>query len=90
MRGGSDIPWHTFHDVHLSERLSVLLADVEPSSGLAARAVEIAAQVGITGYDAVYVALAEVRGVPLLTADSKLAARMRDAGMGAMVDLLQP
>jgi len=40
---------------------------------LAHRALVIANQIGLTTYDAVYVALAESLSVPLITADTKIA-----------------
>ncbi|MCL5104033.1 MAG: type II toxin-antitoxin system VapC family toxin [Armatimonadetes bacterium] len=40
------------------------------------RALEIACAHDITAYDACYVALGELKGVPLLTADSRLTARL--------------
>ena len=50
-----------------------------PTSELMARALEIACEHGVTAYDACYVALAEMKEAPLLTADS----RLRDALTGA-------
>jgi len=50
-----------------------------PTSELMARALQIACEHGVTAYDACYVALAEVKEAPLLTADN----RLRDALAGA-------
>ena len=47
-----------------------------PSSELMERALQIACDLGITAYDACYAALAEARGIPLLTADNQLAAKV--------------
>jgi len=44
-----------------------------PTEHLVERALEIACATRITAYDACYVALSEAQGVPLLTADSRLA-----------------
>ena len=49
-----------------------------PTEELAARAVDIALEHGVTVYDACYAALAEARSVPLLTADRELARRLQN------------
>jgi len=53
-----------------------------PSVGmatLAERAVEIGMVYDITGYDASYVALVEIHGVPLLTGDQRLITKLMDS-----------
>ena len=47
-----------------------------PTEELAARAVDIALNHGVTVYDACYAALAEMKSVPLLTADRALVGRL--------------
>ena len=47
-----------------------------PTSELMERALEIACTHDVTAYDACYLALAEAKGVPLLTADDRLADRL--------------
>ena len=54
-------------------------------NSLAARAAEIAIERRIRGCEAVYVALAEASGLPLLTLDRQQ--RERSAGLVAVVDL---
>ena len=50
---------------------------VSPSKGLMHRAVELAKSFDVTVYDAVYAALAETIDIVLVTADEKLADRMK-------------
>jgi len=63
------------------------LDDVEPSAGLVDRAFELACNYGVSAYDGIYLALAEKHHAPVVTADSKLVARARAAGLG---DLVRP
>lgn len=58
-----------------------LFDDLVPASRLSARAFELAADHGLSAYDALYVALAEARGCPLITADARLIARIVAAGL---------
>ena len=50
-----------------------------PTSELMERALEIACAYGITAYDACYVALSELAGAPLVTADDRLAEALSSA-----------
>lgn len=52
-----------------------------PTSRLVGRALEIACHCGTTVYDASYAALAEQLDLPLLTADTRLAALLSPAGI---------
>jgi len=56
--------------------LDALLLPTTPSALLNERAIEIGCQFGISVYDALYITLAERLGVPLLTADNRLVARL--------------
>lgn len=56
--------------------LLALHLSATPIQALAARAVTIALEREVTVYDACYVALAEAKSVPLLTADRRLAERL--------------
>lgn len=60
--------------------LDALHLPTTASSQLVERAFRIACELGITAYDACYVALSESLDIPLLTADSRLAALIADAG----------
>lgn len=53
-----------------------LFDEFVPAQRLSARAFEIAADYGVSGYDALYVALAESEGLPLATADQRLVERV--------------
>ncbi|MFI4975724.1 MAG: type II toxin-antitoxin system VapC family toxin [Caulobacterales bacterium] len=65
-----------------------LLNEVVPATDLTARAFALACDHGISTYDAMYVALAEVRGCQLITADLRLIAKASEAGLA--VELKQP
>jgi predicted nucleic acid-binding protein len=67
-----------------TERLAVLMTapvTETPIARLMSRAFEISVAKMVTVYDALYVALAEQRGVPLVTADERLVRRMDQDGM---------
>jgi len=66
-----------------------LLTDVAPSGPLAEAAFQLAADHGFSAYDAAYLALAQARNAPLLTADLKLAEGARRAGLGQLVATLR-
>jgi predicted nucleic acid-binding protein len=50
-----------------------------PARELSARAFELAVDHGMSAYDALYVALAETRGCPLVSADARLLAKISAA-----------
>ena len=59
--------------------LASLPLDATPCSELAADALAIAVDRGVSGYDAMYLALAEATGSVLVTADRRLAAASANA-----------
>lgn len=65
-----------------------IIDETTPAAALAARGLDLALTLGLSAYDAAYVALAERCGARLVTADAKLAARCRDGGFGEWVELL--
>jgi predicted nucleic acid-binding protein len=71
-------------------RLPLLVHDVVPLGDLTGSAYDLAAGRSFSVYDAFYLALALRRGVPLVTADAKLARRAVDLGMADHVLLLSP
>ncbi len=72
------------------ERLPQLIDEVAPLGELAKPAYDLATGHGFSAYDSVYLALAQQRGAPLVTADAKLARRAVDMGMAEHVRLLIP
>lgn len=62
-----------------------LVDELAPLEGLAARAFHLAADTGCSAYDATYLALAEKRGVPFLTADERFIAKASAVGMARLV-----
>ncbi len=62
--------------------------DLVASAHLAARAVEIAEILDHPVYDALYLALAEIHEISVITADSRLAAKVRATQWNNMVILL--
>lgn len=56
----------------------------EPVSPLAGRALEVACVAGITVYDAAYIALAELRGALLWTADRRLVDALAETAWAAL------
>ncbi len=71
-------------------RLPVLIHEVVPLGDLVQAAYDLAAGQSFSAYDAFYLALARQRGIPLVTADAKLARRAVDIGMSDHVRLLIP
>ena len=59
--------------------LTALHLPSTPTANLTERAITIACTHQITAYDACYVALADTLGLPLLTADHRLAAALADS-----------
>lgn len=64
----------------LLSRFGVELASQEPEMS---RVLELALALDHPAYDCVYLALAEKRGIPLITADEQLLRAARQSGMGA-------
>ncbi len=58
-----------------------LFDDLVPAATLTPRAFVLAADHGLSTYDAMYVALAEARSCDLVTADSRLVAKATQAGL---------
>lgn len=56
-----------------------------PAETLTPRAFALAADCGLSAYDALYVALAEVRACELITADARLIAAVRRAGLPVVI-----
>lgn len=54
------------------------------SGELVASALDLALDAGLSVYDAVYAALARTLGAPLVTADARLLAALRKAGIAAL------
>jgi predicted nucleic acid-binding protein len=77
--------------LHESEARAALLAllgspiSVVPQAGMAAAALQLGLALGITAYDALYVAVAEARDGVLVTFDTRLARKLRSGGFGERV-----
>ncbi len=69
--------------------LDQIVAEFHPMGGLADRAFALASRHGMSAYDAAYVVLAEQRGAVVVTADARLVAKARGAGLDAYVRLLE-
>lgn len=63
-----------------------LVAEFVPSNDHYRRAFSLAAEHGVSAYDGLYLALAEARGVPMITADEKLIRRANACGLSALVE----
>ncbi|MGR4865570.1 type II toxin-antitoxin system VapC family toxin [Caulobacter sp. LARHSG274] len=70
------------------ERLPQLIDEVVALSDLSAPAYDLATRYGFSAYDAVYLAVALRRRLPLVTADANLARRAVDVGLAASIRLL--
>lgn len=68
--------------------LPQLIHEVVPILGVIERATQLACRIGHPVYDCVYLALAEAHGAELITADRKLVARARQAGLGHRIRLI--
>jgi len=62
-----------------------LLDEAVPLEGLAKRAFELAHRHGVSAYDGAYLALAEERGLRVLTADVRLVRRSEIEGLSHLV-----
>ena len=62
-----------------------LLDEAAPLSSLAERAFALAQAHGFSAYDGTYLALAEARGLRMITADQKLVRRAAEVGLGHLV-----
>ncbi|SFK17774.1 type II toxin-antitoxin system VapC family toxin [Caulobacter sp. UNC279MFTsu5.1] len=72
------------------DRLPRLIDEVAPLGALARPAHDLARDHAFSAYDAFYLALALKRGVPLVTADAKLARRAVEGGLARHVRLITP
>lgn len=80
-RPQADVAWEALAATPLA--LAVVAGLIEPARALAFA-------LDLTLYDAVYVALAERRGCPLATADTRLARAMAASGLRATAYLVRP
>ncbi|HYD71414.1 type II toxin-antitoxin system VapC family toxin [Azospirillum sp.] len=69
----------------LARGLRAMLEEIVPGEVLSARAVEIALALNHPVYDAFYLALAEARDLPLVTADRRLADRAAGTPWASLV-----
>jgi predicted nucleic acid-binding protein len=70
------------------EKVDKLLHEICPMAPLRERAFDLAVLHGLSAYDGSYLALAEMRGSRLVTADVRLARSARQAGLGSLVTVL--
>ena len=61
--------------------LQALALQTVPTASLVDRALPLALEYGVTVYDACYLALAQLAGAPLVTADTALVKKMQGAGV---------
>jgi predicted nucleic acid-binding protein len=69
-------------------KVSALLSEIVPMASLTPRAFELAASIHVSAYDAIYLALAEARGIKVVTADARLARSASTAGLGDLIESL--
>ncbi len=74
----------------LAHLLPTLFAQIVPTARLLPRALALAASLAHPLYDCLYLAAAEAADCPLLTADHRLAERLRGTPLGARVRVLAP
>ena len=74
----------------LSDLFSIPLAVEAPERDAADAALRLASQLGLSYYDASYVALAETLNCPLITADQRLARRIRAGGRVRLLGNAKP
>ena len=67
-----------------------LLDEVVPIAELNQRAFELSAEHGVSAYDGAYLALAEARGLRVLTADFRLVRRAEAHGLSHLIEALTP
>lgn len=75
----------------LAYRVAVdLVPDVEDSSPLISRAFEMSLQLVHPCADCVFLALAEIRSVPLATSDARLARKLAGTDYARLIHLVEP
>jgi predicted nucleic acid-binding protein len=75
---------------HAVNSLVSLIDEATPLSGLAPRAFALAEAHGFSACDATYLALAEARGLRVITADDKPARKAAETGLSHLVRALAP
>ena len=68
--------------------LSTVVSEVIPSAPFIERAFALSVAHGVSVYEGLYLALAEQRGCPVVTADIKLVERAKAGGLGRLVQAL--
>ena len=71
--------------IEIAERVPLFFDELVGAAELAPRAVAIANALAHPVYDCFYLALAEARGIPLITADARLLGRIADTPWAARV-----
>ncbi len=67
-----------------------LIDEAIPTADLAQRAFELSAEHGVSAYDGSYLALAETRGLRVLTADFRLVRRAEACGLSHLISPIGP
>lgn len=70
------------------ESMAELIDFVAPLDDLCVRAFSLSCEHGFSAYDGAYLALAERRGAPVITADLKLVRRAREVGLAHLAQAL--